>query len=114
MKHILEKNRPQGLMYTNSKDGWVNEDTFVGLNIMQHMPNVPLESSVPLILIYHSSHLSAFNYYKKTDKVMILTPSQSSHTIQPLEVSFYGGKSCLQTILQHVREDVFNGENNLV
>lgn len=93
MTQLLEKDGPSGAMYTNSKNGWINEDIFVEwLKHFAAYAKPTQESPVLLILDNHSSHISlpAFNFCKKNHIVMISIPPHSSHRTQPLDVSFYG------------------------
>ncbi|XP_063932672.1 uncharacterized protein LOC135144577 [Zophobas morio] len=93
MTPLLEKDGPPGALYTNSKNGWINEQLFV--DWLQHFAayvKPTQESPVLLILDNHSSHISlpAFNYCKENHIVVLSIPPHSSHRTQPLDVSFYG------------------------
>lgn len=69
MTPFLEKDGPAGALYTNSKNGWINEDLFVTwLKHFAAFAKPPQESPVLLILDNHSSHISlqAFNFCKET------------------------------------------------
>ncbi|KAL0852338.1 hypothetical protein ABMA28_000541 [Loxostege sticticalis] len=80
MTPLLEKDGPAGALYTNSKNGWINEELFP-----------TQESPVLLILDNHSSHISlqGYNFCKENHITMLSIPPHSSHRTQPLDVSFY-------------------------
>lgn len=93
MTPLLEKDGPPGALYTNSKNGWINEEIFVTwLKHFAGYAKPTQESPVLLILDNHSSHISiqAFNFCKENHIAMLSIPPHSSHRIQPLDVSFYG------------------------
>lgn len=93
MTPLLEKDGPAGALYTNSKNGWINEDLFVTwLKHFAAFAKPTQESPVLLILDNHSSHISlqAFNFCKENHITMLSIPPHSSHRTQPLDVSFYG------------------------
>lgn len=93
MTPLLEKDGPAGALYTNSKNGWINEDLFVTwLTHFAAFAKPTQESPVLLILDNHSSHISlqAFNFCKENHITMLSIPPHSSHRTQPLDVSFYG------------------------
>lgn len=93
MTPLLEKDGPVGAIYTNSKNGWINEDLFVTwLKHFAAFAKPTKESPVLLILDNHSSHISlqAFSFCKENHITMLSIPPHSSHRTQPLDVSFYG------------------------
>lgn len=93
MRHLLEKDGPASALYTDSKNGWINEELFVTwLKHFAAFTKPTQESPVLLILDNHSSHISlqAFNFCKEKHITMLSIPPPSSHRTQPLDVSFYG------------------------
>lgn len=93
MTPLLEKDGPASALYTNSKNGWINEDLFVTwLKHFAAFSKPTQESPVLLILDNHSSHISlqAYNFCKENYITMLSIPPHSSHRTQPLDVSFYG------------------------
>lgn len=82
---LLKKDGSQGVMYTNSKNGWINEGIFV--EWPKHFAayvKPTQEPSVLLILDNHSSHISLFNFLSiiaKKSYVMLSIPPHSFYRI---------------------------------
>lgn len=66
MTPLIEKDGPTGALYTNSKNGWINEDLFVIW--LKHITAFAKATQVlPMLLDNHNSRISlhAFNFCKE-------------------------------------------------
>jgi hypothetical protein len=93
MTTVLGKDGPPGAIYKCSKSGCTNEELFM-VWLQHFVQTVKPEPQNPVLLILdnHSSHVSLLSYQFCTENgiVMISIPPNSSHKLQPLDVTFYG------------------------
>lgn len=90
MTPLLEKDGPAGALYTNSKNGWINEELFV--TWVKHFAAFVNSGQS------QQSYFQGYKFYKENHITMISIPPHSFHRIQPLDVSFYGP---LKTAYRH-------------
>ncbi|XP_050499832.1 tigger transposable element-derived protein 4-like [Diabrotica virgifera virgifera] len=92
MASHLQRNGPPGALYTCSKNGWITEDIFLTwLQHFQAFVKASKEDPVLLIMDNHSTHctLQAYNFCRDNGIAVLTIPPHSSHSLQPLDVSFY-------------------------
>lgn len=80
MTPLIEKDGPTGALYTNSKNGWINEDLFVIW--LKHFTAFAKATQVSTVLLdNHKSRISlhAFIFAKEKRISMLSIPPHSSH-----------------------------------
>lgn len=90
----LQQGGPPDSLYTCTEKGWMTEDLY--LRWLEHFQNHVQSSTVnPVLLIVdnHVTHcsLKAYDFCRDNGIQVVSIPPHTSHRLQPLDVTFYGG-----------------------
>ena len=92
LNHDYTKGEVPGTLYGMSKQGWIDSELFYCWLSSLFLPNIPPARPVLLLLDGHSTHYTPEAVRKAHDEgvIMLCLPPHTTHTAQPLDVSFFG------------------------
>ncbi|KAJ4441478.1 hypothetical protein ANN_11333 [Periplaneta americana] len=86
----LDKDAPKGSLISASKNGWISSELFLKW-INHFVMNISPARPVLLLLDSHASHvgIGVIDFARENDIHFMTFPSHCSHSLQPLDLSFY-------------------------